>query len=190
MDNKFLWLVSKGNPMPEGYEPVLETVSGDKQMEKTAAYMMRQMLEAAAEDGIDLKVLSAYRSPEYQENLFQRNIERRMANGMTYDEAYADTAANVAKAGESEHNLGLAADLVTHTDYDVYEGFENTPQFEWLKNNAADYGFILRYPKGKTDITGYVYEPWHYRYVGPCSAKKIKNLDLTLEEYLAGNPVH
>ena len=158
----YLILVGKGRPMPQDLEITLEDVNG-VQLEKTAAYMLRKMFEAAARDGIELKLLSGYRSPEYQREVFDRSVRQRVEGG----------------------NLGLAADIVTPADYDVFESFENTPQFEWLQRNAANYGFIMRYPRGKEDITGYIYEPWHYRYVGPYDAQRIGNRDVTLEEYLS-----
>lgn len=186
LENRYLTLVGKGNPLPEDYEIALEDVYGTS-LEKTAAFMLKRMFEAALQDGVELKLLSGYRTPEYQREVFDRSVRRRVESGQTYEQAVAETEINVAKPYESEHNLGLAADIVTPDDYDVYEEFENTPQFEWLSNNAATYGFILRYPKGKTDITGYIYEPWHYRYVGPYDAQRIENRDITLEEYLGAD---
>ncbi len=183
MQNKYLMLVSKGRPMPRDYVPVLDDVYG-KSLEKTTAFMLKEMFEAAKKDGVELKLLSAYRTPEYQQEVFDRSVSERVAQGQSYDEAVAETSINVAKPYESEHNLGLAVDIVTTQDDDVYVDFENTKEFAWLSENATDYGFILRYPKGKERITGYTYEPWHYRYVGPYDARRIYNSDLTLEEYL------
>lgn len=183
MQNKYLMLVGKGRPIPKSFEPILVSV-GSVELEKTAAYMLERMLQKASEDGVELKILSGYRTPEYQREIFDRSVRQRVADGLSYDEAYKITADNVALPYESEHNTGLAVDIVTPNDYDVYEEFEDTNQFRWLLANASDYGFILRYPKGKTDITGFVYEPWHYRYVGPYDARRIDNLDITLEEYL------
>ena len=183
-DNRYLMLVGKGKPIPADLEITLEEIYGT-QLEKNAAFMLRQMFEAAEKDGIQLKLLSGYRSPEYQQEVFDRSVRQRADSGMSYEEALAETEINVARPYESEHNTGLAADIVTPDDYDVFEEFENTPQFEWLQRNAANYGFILRYPKGRTDITGYIYEPWHYRYVGPYDAQRIENRDITLEEYLS-----
>lgn len=186
MKNRYLMLVNKQNPMPQCCDIALEEISGAQslQLEKTAAFMLRRMFEAAENDGIELKLISGYRSPEYQARLFERSVSERMQSGMSYDEALADTALSVARPYESEHNTGLAADIVTPQDDDVLESFEYTEQFEWLSENAACYGFILRYPRGKEHITGYIYEPWHYRYVGPYDAQCICRMGLTLEEYL------
>ena len=102
---------------------------------------------------------------------------------MNDDEAYKKAVEAVAIPGKSEHNAGLAADIIEQGNYTLTEDFENTPQFKWLNENAAKYGFILRYPKGKESVTGIIYEPWHYRFVGVYHATKIKDSGLCLEEY-------
>ena len=183
MKNRYLILISKACPLPEGYDITLAEVCG-KQLEKTTAFMLKRMFAAACRDGAPLKLLSGYRSAEYQQGLFEQSVRQRVDGGMSYEEAVADTEVNVAKPYESEHNSGLAADIVTPEDDDVLESFEDTEQFEWLTKNAALYGFILRYPKGKTHITGYIYEPWHYRYIGPYDAQRMSRMGVTLEEYL------
>lgn len=183
MKSRYLILVNKLCPLPEDHDIALEEIYGS-QLEKTAAFMLRRMFEAAQCDSVQLRLLSGYRSPEYQSELFDRSVRQRMDSGMSYDMALADTETNVARPYMSEHNTGLAADIVTPDDDDVFESFEDTEQFRWLADNAAGYGFILRYPKGKTDITGYIYEPWHYRYVGPYDARRICQRNITLEEYL------
>lgn len=177
------FVVNTDNPLPDDYEIETAFVNDTKEMEKTAAYYCLKMVEAAKEDGIELKVLSAYRTIQYQQDLFDRNIEQRKSWGYTAEEAYADVAKNIALPGTSEHNAGLAADIVRTTDWDVLESFEDTEEFEWLSQHAQEYGFIMRYPKGKEDITGYIYEPWHYRFVGTYYAPLIKESGLCLEEY-------
>ncbi len=179
------FLVNKEIRLPDDYSIETDTVQGDYVMETTAAYFCRLMIEAAKEDGIELKVLSAYRTVKYQERLFERNIESRMEDGMTYDEAYADVSVNIAPPGGSEHNAGLAVDIITKKDWDTYTGFEDTKEFAWLVENGPDYGYILRYLKGKEDITGYIYEPWHFRYIGIKYARDIMDSGLCLEEYFA-----
>ncbi len=177
------FIVNKELRLPEDYSIELDTVQGKYEMEKTAAYFCRQMIAAAKEDGISLKILSAYRTVKYQERLFERNLESRMDSGMTYEEAYADVSVNIAPPGGSEHNAGLAVDIITEDDWDTYEGFEDTEEFAWLRENAADFGFIMRYHKGKEHITGYIYEPWHYRYVGVKYARTLQDSGLCMEEY-------
>ena len=170
--------------VPEQTEAQTDYVQGSYEMEKTAAKHMREMIAAAKEDGINLKVLSAYRTVNYQKKLFERNVKSRMEDyGMSYEEAYYDTSINIAPPGGSEHNAGLAADIITENDWDTYTGFEDTDEFAWLQIHAPEHGFILRYLKGKEDITGYIYEPWHYRYVGVKYAQDIMDSGLCLEEY-------
>lgn len=182
------FLVNRDIPLPDDYSIETDYIQGSYELEVTAAYYCRQMIEAAANDGIDLKILSAYRTVKYQQKLFDRNVKSRMESGMTYDEAYADVLINIAIPGTSEHNAGLAVDIVTTHDWDTYEGFEDTEEFAWLQEHAHEYGFILRYLKGKEDITGYIYEPWHYRFIGVKYALDIKESGLCLEEYFDIHP--
>lgn len=183
-DDDFFFVVNKQLLLPEDYDIKLDYVQGDYKMEVTAAKYMRDMIAAAKEDGIDLKILSTYRTLKYQKNLFERNVKSRMENnGMSYEEAYYDTSINIAPPGGSEHNAGLAADIITKNDWDTYEAFEDTEEFAWLQEHAWEYGYILRYLKDKEDITGYIYEPWHYRYVGVKYAKTVRDSGLCLEEY-------
>ncbi|MBQ8624363.1 MAG: M15 family metallopeptidase [Oscillospiraceae bacterium] len=183
-ENEHFFLVNHRYPLPDDYEIETDYVQGSYELEVTAAKYCRDMIEAAEKDGIELKVLSAYRTVSYQKKLFERNIKSRMEKyGWTYDEAYNDVLINIALPGTSEHNAGLAVDIVTEDDWDTYEAFDQTKEFAWLQENAADYGFILRYLKDKTDITGYIYEPWHYRYVGVEYAALIRDSGLCLEEF-------
>lgn len=183
-EDDFFYVVNKTYLLPEDYEIQTDYVQGSYEMEKTAAKHMREMIAAAKEDGINLKVLSAYRTVKYQKRLFERNVKSRMEDyGMSYEEAYYDTSINIAPPGGSEHNAGLAADIITENDWDTYTGFEDTEEFAWLQIHAPEHGFILRYLKGKEDITGYIYEPWHYRYVGVKYAQDVMDSGLCLEEY-------
>ena len=111
--------------------------------------------------------------------MYEGEIEENVKSGMSQEEATAAADVAVARPGYSEHNTGLAIDF-----NGVTMDFENTKAFQWLQENAADYGFVLRFPKGKESITHIMYEPWHYRYVGVEHAKKMKELDMCLEEYL------
>ena len=184
-DSDYLFVVNKDVFLPDDYEIETSFVQGSYELEAVAAEHCREMIEAAKNDGIDLKVLSAYRTVEYQKNLFDRNVKQRMEEmGMSYDEAVYDVSINIAPPGGSEHNAGLAVDIIDTGHWDTYEEFEDTKEFDWLINHCTEYGFILRYPKGKEDITGYIYEPWHYRYVGLESAKAVMDSGLCLEEYL------
>lgn len=184
----YFFVVNKEILLPDDYSIETDYVQGSYELEIVAAAHCREMIEAAERDGIDLKVLSAYRTIKYQENLIERNIKSRMEDdGMTYEEAVYDVSINIAPAGGSEHNAGLAVDIIDRNHWDTYEAFEDTEEFDWLMKHCTEYGFILRYPKGKEDITGYIYEPWHYRYVGVDYAKAVMDSGLCLEEYLGTN---
>lgn len=128
-----------------------------------------KMIDDAKKDNINLFVVSGYRTWDYQNNLFETSTKK---NGQNHALKYS------AKPGHSEHQLGLAVDLNTTENV-----FEKTKEYAWLKQNAYKYGFILRYPKEKESITGYAFEPWHYRYVGVNIATKIYEENITFEEY-------
>lgn len=156
---------------------------------RMADYYLRMSADAK-KAGAPIGVASAYRTIAYQQKNFDNNVAWRMEQGMTYEEAYADTAKNVALPGESEHNTGLAMDILSGEHWKFDEGFENTRAFRWLDEHAHEYGFILRYPKDKTGVTQINYEPWHYRFVGVYHATRIKESGLCLEEYIETlNPV-
>ncbi|MFT3985378.1 MAG: M15 family metallopeptidase [Lachnospiraceae bacterium] len=179
-----LILVNKQNPVPEDYEMELVSVNGSMQVDKRIAKPLAEMLDAAQKDGVSLMICSAYRSFDRQTILFEIKIRRLMNSGMTYLEAYAESSYSVTVPGTSEHELGLALDIVSPSYTSLNEGFQDTEAGEWLRTHASEYGFILRYPKGKEYITGITYEPWHFRYVGEQAAQEIKKSGLSLEEYL------
>ena len=183
-----LTLVNNNVAVPEGYEAslsvkVAESSTG-KELAEEAADAYVAMKAAAAADGIDLLLCSGYRSVSYQEGLFANEKQEWLDKGLTEQEAYDKAKTIVAVPGYSEHNLGLAADIVTPSYQNLDEGFENTDAFKWLDEHCTEYGFILRYPNGKQDITGIIYEPWHYRYVGVENAAIIAESGLCLEEFL------
>ena len=132
----------------------------------------------ALEAGYHIIAVSTYRNYGYQKKLYKHYVK-------TKGKKYANVCS--AKAGHSEHQTGLAVD-VANSSLD-YDNFDQTNEFEWMKNNAHKYGFILRYPKDKTSITGYKYEPWHYRYVGKDIAHIIYQKKITLEEYIKTTPL-
>lgn len=180
-----LLLVNPNHGVPEGLEPVLAQVQGTYEMDQRVAPFMKEMIAAAKEDGINLWVLSTYRTQEYQQGLFDTNVKQLKNQGMTEEEAVKETAANVAVPGTSEHQTGLAADIMcSEWTGGITDDFAETDAYEWLHAHCAEYGFIERYPKGSTEITGIVYEPWHYRYVGKEHAEVIMEKGITLEEYL------
>lgn len=178
-----LLLVNGSHPLPDGYRPELTTLFGYP-ADKRAAEPLTQMFKAAKSDGVTLTLTSAYRSVAKQQSNWNIYVSQEMARGLSADAAAVEVATYTAVPGYSEHHTGLAFDIVTPSYTQLTEGFENTKAFAWLSENAYKYGFILRYPKGKTDVTGYTYEPWHYRYVGTAYAKDIFEKKTTLEEYL------
>lgn len=150
-----------------------------------AAYQpLKDLFKAAEDAGVPLELVSAYRSISLQDRLFTRSVNSYINQG--YSKQQAIEKANYARtfSGTSEHNTGLGFDILQKGSYYLTSQFEKTEQFKWLIENAEDYGFILRYQKDKIDITGIMYEPWHFRYVGVEHAKKINELGMCLEEYI------
>lgn len=182
-------LIRRGMPIPEDYTPQLFEVSNGLFMDRCAAICMRRMLYAANSCGIKLHIISAYRSPQRQKELVDEDIRINMLKGMSRESATAYTLRTLAKPNESEHNAGLAADISgADCRFDLSQEFENTPEFRWLMANAYRFGYILRYPKDKTHITGIDFEPWHFRYVGAPHSENITRRKISLEEYLSYCP--
>ena len=179
----YLLLANAENPLPQDWSIQTEEVQNGYEMDKRAAPAMREMIQAAKEDGVELMLCSAYRSIEKQQQLFDRSQQAYMAQGMSEEEAYAKTATETAIPGTSEHQTGLA-DIVTPTYQMLDAGFADTPAGQWLSEHATEYGFVLRYPQDKQEVTGIIYESWHYRFVGKTHAKLMKESGLCLEEYL------
>ena len=188
-------LVNQWSYMPEDYVPEVREISYNgvsplnNKFDVRAAEALEQMLADARAAGYNMYLVSAYRSHDYQVNLFNRKVNEYKALGYTDDEAYNQASQWVAIPGTSEHCTGLAADIVSSTWYnynsDLTHDFEDTEHFDWLYSHCADYGFILRYPKNREATTGITYEPWHYRYVGVEAAKYIMANNITLEEFCA-----
>ena len=189
-----LFLVNGENPLAEDYdyEANLMTIPNEYlnnswfkeiggQIDKDVWPYMKAMIDAAWDDGVELYVWSPYRSYDMQNTLFQNQVSRCKANdsSLTDEEAAAEAATVVARPGTSEHHTGLAADFNMASD-----SFETTPMYEWLQENAEDYGFIMRYSAEKQPVTGVIHESWHYRFVGINTAKEINRLSMCLEEYL------
>ena len=173
-------LVNKENALNSDYEPNdlvkvnVESTKDNIYMSEIAAENLENMFKAAKEDGINLYIVSGYRSSSYQNNLYYRSLKRR---GREYTEKY------VAQANHSEHQTGLAADISSESiGYKLISAFEHTEEGRWLDKNAYKYGFILRYKKDRVEGTSYGFEPWHFRYVGKDIAKYIYENDLILED--------
>lgn len=180
-NKKYLVLVNKNNSLELNYKPenlvkpniefLSDTDEESRYMEEEASKELEKLFEAAKEENIKLIGSSAYRSYKNQVSVLMNEIKSK---GVDYANSY------VAKPGKSEHQTGLSIDVTNEA-----RAFDKTTsEAQWLANNAHRFGFILRYPEGKEDITGYKYEPWHIRYVGKDSARDIYNNNTTLEEYL------
>ena len=184
-DDWRLILANKNSPLPEGYAPELVTLADSSlQMQTEAAAAFDEMRQAANATGLHLMACSTYRSVERQTELYDAEVQKWIGKGYAEADAREKAATVVMIPGCSEHNTGLAVDVGSVTNQRVEEDFEDEPEFDWLQEHAAEYGFILRYPSDKQAITGVSYEPWHYRYVGVENAKAIKESGLCLEEYL------
>lgn len=178
-----LLLINGQNALPDDYDtkvrdylveidPKYRNNNYVTQIHKDVYPYITAMVAAAQADGVDLRVWSPFRSYAIQNDLFQKQVNR-----VGGDEAKAATV--VARPGTSEHNTGICADFNMATD-----AFESTEMYTWMCENAQDYGFILRYPKDKQHVTGVIHESWHWRFVGINYAKEIKELGVTLEEYV------
>ena len=180
----YLALVNKDHPMEEDYDLELTELEEGYSVDSRIADAAKEMLADAKAAGMKIVICSAYRSVTRQEQIFNDSVKDRLNQGMNYWDAFEDTRLSVAEPGTSEHAMGLALDLVSNQYTELDERQETTKEAQWLTANCHKYGFILRYPPSKTDITGIIYEPWHYRYVGVEDATKIMELGITLEEYL------
>lgn len=185
-ENWNLILVNKTHRLAENLE--IETRSfGNEEVDARIYDSLKQMLEDGERDSDrEFLVCSGYRSVDLQQYLFDNKIQRvRDADpALSYDEAYNVAATEVAIPGASEHNTGLAVDICAIDFQMLIEEYEETDEAQWLKENCYKYGFILRYPKDKQDVTQIIYEPWHFRYVGVEAATEIMSQGITLEEYL------
>ncbi|MCR4595086.1 MAG: D-alanyl-D-alanine carboxypeptidase family protein [Clostridiales bacterium] len=153
-----------------------------KAVDRAAYSPLKRMFADAKKAGVPLVMVSAYRSISLQDRLFTRSVNSYLSQG--YSKSYAIKKANYSRTftGTSEHNIGLGFDITAGGG--LSQSFENTAQYKWLQKNAANYGFILRYPKNKTSVTGIMFEPWHYRYVGVEAAKEMNKKGMCLEEYI------
>lgn len=168
----------------DDYTPDLVTAEGDYLVDRSCVDSLLQMLRDCRAAGFDAQITSAYRSHETQVYLYDRKVNYYLDLGYDQDTAQKTAATIIAIPGTSEHELGLAVDLVDSSYWVLDEAQENTPAQKWLMKHCWEYGFILRYPNDKSEYTGIIYEPWHYRYVGKDVAKAIYESGLCLEEYL------
>ena len=175
-----LRLANFENILPEDFEVEVANIDETRQFDARAIKYLNQMVNDMRKDGIsNIWVQSAYRSVERQKELYDNSVKKYLAQGKTQEQAEKLTDEYINKPGSSDHNLGLAVDF----NY-VDNKFEDLKGFKWLQENAENYGFILRYPKDKEEITKISYESWHWRYVGEEHAKEMNKLNMCLEEYI------
>ncbi|MBQ8185008.1 MAG: M15 family metallopeptidase [Lachnospiraceae bacterium] len=179
-----LILVNGGHPMPEDYQVELTEVGSGHQVDSRIAQALKDMIKAGKKAGHQIWIASSYRTMEKQTELFENKVAKLRRQGYSEKEARKEAGTVVAVPGTSEHQLGLAVDLVSSEYTSLDERQEETKSYQWLVEHCAEFGFILRYPNGKTDVTGIIYEPWHFRYVGTEAAREIMEQGICLEEYL------
>lgn len=185
IDNEWAYfLINKNNYLSDDYSFNLSYINGNKQIDSRCAEYAKTMINAAENEGVYLNIISGYRTYERQTYNLEALIQSFEEAGYTYDNAYTAATMEIAPPGASEHNAGIAIDILSPSYPYLSLEFDQTAEFEWLYNNSWKYGFILRYLQGKENITGYIYEPWHYRFIGLYHAEKIFNSKLCLEEYM------
>lgn len=179
-------LVNKEHALPESYNVSLVSLDNGIQVSEVIYEDLCRMLADGQkqEKGTSFLVVSGYRTREKQADLLEKEIQKNMWMGMDLNEAREDALLTVAPAGYSEHETGLAVDIVASTNQMLDETQEQTRENKWLQQNCYKYGFILRYPRGERASTGFSYESWHFRYVGKEVAKEITEKEFTLEKYL------
>ena len=182
-DDWKLILVNKQHPIPDDYKFVLGDISSGMKCDERVIKPLCDMLKAAKDDGVSLIVGSPYRDINRQTMLFDKKVKKYMNSGMSYMDAYKISSQAVTVPGSSEHQIGLAVDIITDGYITLDEVFANTPAGKWLAANCYKYGFILRYPAGKEEITSIEFEPWHFRYVGVDAATVMTKNGICLEEF-------
>lgn len=173
-------LVNSSNAIPDGYAPTeLTELSNGQSVDKRIYPSLQSMFDDARAQGVYPVVSSGYRTAKQQQSEMDDKIQEYIDDGKSEDEARTMAATYVAQVGYSEHEAGLAIDIVAKANKS-----DDDTVWAWMKEHCAEYGFILRYPEGKEGVTGMSYEPWHFRYVGVEAAQKIMGAGITLEEYL------
>ena len=181
-DNWALTLINKNYTLGKTYEPTLAPVVDGSSVtaDSRVAEAYRAMYNDALEQGIILTPYAGYCSYQRQQTNFENKVQAFVLQGMTREEAELNAEQRVEQGGCSENNAGLSVDVISAS-----AGFASTNEFKWLTENAQNYGFVLRYPEDKTEITGMIYQPWHWRYVGVEAAQQMKAANQCLEEYLS-----
>lgn len=184
-DDWRLLLVSSAHPLAQALTPELTLLRNDQSVDARIYPELQAMMDAARAEGLEPLICSSYRTQETQAALFDAKVRACLEEGFTEADARAEAAKWVARPGESEHETGLAVDIVSVSQQVLDDRRDLTAEQAWLHAHAHEYGFILRYPDGCTEHTGISYEPWHYRYVGKAAAAEIHAQGVCLEEYLS-----
>lgn len=180
----YLTLVNSENPIDDNFQITLTRLRNKQAIDSRCYPELQAMMDDCRAAGLSPIICSSYRTYEKQEELFEQQVQEFINQGYGKLDAQKKAAGAVARPGTSEHELGLAIDIVDESNQRLNQYQENTAVQRWLMQNSWRYGFILRYPSDKTDITGIQYEPWHYRFVGKEAARIIYENNWTLEEYL------
>ena len=184
-DDWRLRLVNRWNPIPADFTaPKLTQLINGQAVDERCYPDLQEMMDACRAAGLQPLICSSYRTGQTQAELYENKVQGLIAAGYDEKTARAEASSVVAVPGTSEHQLGLAVDIVDMNNQNLDKSQENTPVQKWLMEHSWEYGWILRYPGDKSDITGIIYEPWHYRYVGKDAAREIHALGVCLEEYL------
>lgn len=179
-----LQLVNAKHPLATGFAVETAELPNGLLIDRRVREELLAMINAGEAQGLDFVICSAYRSVEKQRELYDDKVARLRNEGMDEAQALEAAVSVVALPGTSEHHTGLAVDIVAYGYQQLDNGILNTPEYKWLKDNCHRFGFILRYPEGKSSLTGVIFEPWHYRYVGKDAAAEIMGQGLCLEEYV------
>lgn len=182
-DDWRLVLINKQHPIPDDYEFTLTTITGSMKCDERILEDLLLMLQAAKNDNVNLIICSPYRTDASQVSIFERHVRAYMNKGLNYMDSFKLASQEATVPGYSEHQIGLSIDIYTASHMVLDDAYGETEAGRWLAENCSDYGFILRYPKGKEYITSIGYEPWHFRYVGREAAKIIMSGGITLEEF-------
>lgn len=177
-------LTNELHMLPKDFEVELEKTYNGQRVDRRMRGELEAMIDAAKKDGHHLMICSSYRDYKKQDQLMDESIAKFVRRGLSYKDAFFKTKEQIALTGASEHHTGLAVDIVGKNHQSLDEFQADTKEAKWLAEHAAEYGFILRYPKEKEDITMISFESWHYRYVGKEAAEYMKEKNLCLEEFI------
>lgn len=178
-----LVLVNADHPLAQDFSVTLAEYADGIRCDERILPALKAMMQAAAADGVSVYPSSGYRTLERSAYLYENQVNQWLAKGYSEEDALAEAAKWVAPPGTSEHHTGLAFDFLSNESTQMDESFASTAAAKWLYAHAPEYGFVLRYPKDKQEITGITFEPWHYRYVGTLAAAQMVSSGECLEEY-------